>query len=381
MVGVKYPLHVAETSSTYIMDRGIHQLQAMNIQPFSQELAPEALGDITKTITQITTVTLASQTTLASLTSDVTASGDQPLLTPTLDVPIDFGTSEPNSSLITGLSIGLPVAVIVILLLVIIFHYYKGEWLLRHTLKTWFKQTETEDAKPKLVYLPSYCDGGMSLKSYTLSLKLPSGDPFTDTVPLPSPVVIKQSPAKFPTLTKVKDRLSRLVHIQDFSDLQSGSTNGALMQASGAIPARNPQSEALSLAGSQVSDVKQSINPVNGFSAPPKIDAKMTGSSNNDSDATRYPSSIIRGYIKPRDSSQTWDRDVHINEFVVIRNYTRRLGDELTLRIGDRVIVHTDFPDGWSEVSITKYAAELTLIDRKNDGERGVVPTICIHKI
>lgn len=354
----------------------------MNFQLLTTQLSLTSGGDITMTVTQTTTVTLESPTTLMSVTSAVTSSSAQTLLLSTVDIPIDFGTSEPNSSLITGLCIGLPVAVIVILLLVIVVHAYREEWLLQQTIKSWFQRDKVEDNPPKLVYLPSYCDGGVPLKNQTqLSLKLPMGDPFTDTVALPSPVVIKQSPAKITTLTRVKDRLSRLVHIQDFSDLQSGSTNGALMQASGGVPSRNPQIETSSLTTSQVLNHLPAKPDVNVFSPPPKLNINTSESSNLDSEATRYPSSIIRDYIKPRDSSQAWDRDVHLHEFVVIRNYTRRLGDELTLRIGDRVAVHTDFPDGWSEVSITKYAAELTASDRKNDRDRGVVPTICIHKI
>ncbi|OBA22967.1 hypothetical protein METBIDRAFT_95463 [Metschnikowia bicuspidata var. bicuspidata NRRL YB-4993] len=55
-------------------------------------------------------------------------------------------------------------------------------------------------------------------------------------------------------------------------------------------------------------------------------------------------------------------------KYVVIKPYTRRLGDELTVSIGEQVSIVDHHSDGWAAVKLTE------------TGEVGVIPLMCVKK-
>lgn len=60
--------------------------------------------------------------------------------------------------------------------------------------------------------------------------------------------------------------------------------------------------------------------------------------------------------------------------YITIQSYTRRLKDELTLKIGDKVVIQQDYLDGWCLVRLLSNETSV-------DFATGMVPKICLRQI
>lgn len=65
--------------------------------------------------------------------------------------------------------------------------------------------------------------------------------------------------------------------------------------------------------------------------------------------------------------------------YITIQNYTKRLNDELTIVIGDKVVIQKDYLDGWCLIRIVRTGQDY--YSHINTLDTGMVPRVCLQEI
>ncbi|CAN3476268.1 hypothetical protein DICA0_D13542 [Diutina catenulata] len=376
-------------------------------------ISSHASSDVTSSLASSTK---RSSHTQSSLSSHTAASESASVASASASIsPYDFlpvESSKPNNALRNGLSVGIPLAILVIALGVILYRAHRhhdnnlGSLLKLYTSRKKdppseaSSPTEPRGPLPTSSFGPALDTGRLASRS-TLALPKPrvaesssvypsvyqeSRNPYQDTFnssatlqdPFQTPAKVEPGPQRTPTIARDQVRMSTLAKLQEASDAASDVAMSFLSPIfhTKKFSLRGPPERDIDLTDLTPRKApKSSYNPfVNMVSEPvspltqPKpglmLNLKVVGENSGASTPT----------VETRST-----RNVRLNEFVVVRSYTRSLDDELSIRVGDHVKVHHDFPDGWSSVSITKYAAETGA--RPSHRSRGVVPSICLHRI
>ncbi|CAN3363699.1 hypothetical protein DICA2_E13498 [Diutina catenulata] len=377
-------------------------------------ISSHASSDVTSSLAS--SAKISASHTQSSLSSHTAASKSASVASASASIsPYDFlpvESSKPNNALRNGLSVGIPLAILVIALGVILYRAHRhhdnnlGSLLKLYTSRKKdppseaSSPTEPRGPLPTSSFGPALDTGRLASRS-TLALPKPrvaesssvypsvyqeSRNPYQDTFtssatlqdPFQTPAKVEPGPQRTATIARDQVRMSTLAKLQEASDAASDVAMSFLSPIfhTKKFSLRGPPERDIDLTDLTPRKApKSSYNPfVNMVSEPvspltqPKpglmLNLKVVGENSGASTPT----------VETRST-----RNVRLNEFVVVRSYTRSLDDELSIRVGDHVKVHHDFPDGWSSVSITKYAAET--VARPSHRSRGVVPSICLHRI
>ncbi|CAN3364002.1 hypothetical protein DICA3_E13234 [Diutina catenulata] len=417
---VTFTLKITGTTATTVSESSMDTTVTLT-KTITSSIASSDASGISSHASSDVTSSLASSTkrsshTQSSLSSHTAASESASVASATASIsPYDFlpvESSKPNNALRNGLSVGIPLAILVIALGVILYRAHRhhdnnlGSLLKLYTSRKKdppseaSSPTEPRGPLPTSSFGPALDTGRLASRS-TLALPKPrvaesssvypsvyqeSRNPYQDTFnssatlqdPFQTPAKVEQGPQRTATIARDQVRMSTLAKLQEASDAASDVAMSFLSPIfhTKKFSLRGPPERDIDLTDLTPRKApKSSYNPfVNMVSEPvspltqPKpglmLNLKVVGENSGASTPT----------VETRST-----RNVRLNEFVVVRSYTRSLDDELSIRVGDHVKVHHDFPDGWSSVSITKYAAETGA--RPSHRSRGVVPSICLHRI
>lgn len=101
-----------------------------------------------------------------------------------------------------------------------------------------------------------------------------------------------------------------------------------------------------------------------------KLDLKLPVSVNQDRLHSKIDTNLdpVKGGVSPRHKL-----------YITIQNYTKRLNDELTIVIGDKVVIQQDYLDGWCLIRIIKTGKEY--YNNGNTLDTGMVPKVCLREI
>lgn len=392
---------------TKTITSSIASSDASGISSHASSDVTSSLASSAKISASHTQLSLSSHTAASKLASVASASAS---ISPYDFLPVE--SSKPNNALRNGLLVGIPLAILVIALGVILYRAHRhhdnnlGSLLKLYTSRKKdppleaLSPTEPRGPLPTSSFGPALDTGRLASRS-TLALPKPRvaesssvypsvyqelRNPYQDTFtssatlqdPFQTPAKVEPGPQRTATIARDQVRMSTLAKLQEASDAASDVAMSFLSPifhtkkfSLRGPPERDidltdltPRKAPKSLYNPFVNMVLEPVLPLTQPKPGLMLNLKVVGENSGASTPT----------VETRST-----RNVRLNEFVVVRSYTRSLDDELLIRVGDHVKVHHDFPDGWSLVSITKYAAET--VARPLHRLRGVVPSICLHRI
>lgn len=301
------------------------------------------------------------------------------------------GISSGNKSLKLGLAIGIPIGLISILIAIILGWYY---------LK---KKAFNKRSNALLPYQNKYFDHSKNEKLTMqetrffrpASLNLISTKFSTET-----PVQIHDGPKQQIHRNSVKNffnRLSRTINIKNINDLDMGSMHenrGGLMspiflkkfnlnkpvnkpsdiykedkrfdRTNGFINSVDSQFLSIPYNASKIEVIERPSKPLPKL--PPIINTYQTKSLHDMENVITKP--LI---LKRNDETDGLDK-----LYTVIKSYRRNLPDEISIKVGDQVILLTEHSDGWCLIDLINGNIDY---QPNHTRRQGVVPKLCLQKI